>query len=138
MFNGPDPMRWDTLNFIPEEFMCRCGCETMEMADSHIMILQDIRNSYGKAMHVTSGYRCEAHPVERKKIDKGGKPGSHYSGYAADVACVGTDAMRLLRISINNPKITGIGLKQNGPHNTRFIHLDSLQEVTNRPTIWSY
>ena len=131
-------MDWENLNFVPEEFACRCGCSATEIKDDFVLVLQEIRSSYGKSMHVTSGYRCAAHPVERKKVDRGGKPGSHYSGYAADIACVGQDAMRLLRISLNNPKITGIGVKQSGPHNTRFIHLDMLQEVTNRPTIWSY
>jgi len=131
-------INWENLNFIPEEFACRCGCNSMFINEDFVLVLQEIRTAYGKSMHVTSGYRCAAHPVERKKVDRGGKPGSHCSGYAADIACVGQNAMRLLRVAINHPKITGIGIKQNGAHDTRFIHLDMLQEVTNRPTIWSY
>ena len=35
--------------------------------------------------------------------------------------------------------MTGIGIKQHGPHNKRFIHLDNLDNSTHpRPTIWSY
>lgn len=128
---------WSNKSFIPEEFECRCGCGSLKLDPQFLETLQEIRTSYGRVMNVTSGYRCNAHPVERKKIDRGGKPGSHNTGLAADIACSGKNALDLLRIAIAHPKITGIGVKQNGPHRDRFLHLDIMEDAP-RPNIWSY
>ena len=50
-------MDWENLNFVPEEFACRCGCDAMEINDDFVLVLQEIRSSYSKSMHVTSVYR---------------------------------------------------------------------------------
>ena len=128
-------INWDGLNFIPEEFECRCGCGEIKVEPLLVDTLQEIRTSYGRTMNVTSGYRCVAHPVEMAKINGGGKPGSHSTGKAADIACRGSDALDLLRIALNNPNIRGVGVNQKGPK--RFIHLDILEDWP-RPNIWSY
>ena len=74
------------------------------------------------------------------KIDRGGRAGTHNSGYAADFAVAGQDAIELLRLAINDPRVTGIGIQQRGPWNSRFIHLDVLPEGGDiaRPAIWTY
>jgi len=128
---------WDSLNFIPEEFECRCGCAQMGMDHDFLQTLQDVRTSYGRVMNVSSGYRCAAHPIEARKIERGGKPGSHYSGKAVDILVSGEAALELLRVALAHPDVTGIGVNQKGPHSSRFIHIDTITEP-NRPTIWSY
>ncbi len=127
---------WNKLNFVPEEFQCKC-CRVLKIDDDFIETLQEIRNTYGKPMNVSSGYRCSAHPIEARKVERGGKPGSHYSGKAADIACTGSDALTLLRVALSHDKITGVGVNQKGPHGARFIHLDTVV-TTPRPNVWSY
>lgn len=123
-------------NFSEKEFKCR---ETGELKiDTRLLeTLQEIRTSYGRAMNVTSGYRSAAHSVERRKIDRGGKPGSHNKGFAADIQCSGEEALKLLRIALDHPMIKGIGIQQKGPHDKRFLHFDIMEEGP-RPNIWSY
>ena len=128
---------WENLNFIPEEMECRCGCGVLGIDPEFMTVLQEIRTLYGRVMNVSSGYRCAAHPAERKKVDRGGKPGSHYTGCAADIRCAGSDALMLLRVALMHEKITGVGVKQTGPHDHRFIHLDTVTTPP-RPNIWSY
>jgi len=128
---------WVNLNFTPKELECQCGCAQMGMDHDFIETLQNIRTSYGRVMEVSSGYRCAAHPNERKKINRGGKPGSHYSGKAVDVLVSGEAALELVRVALAHPSVRGIGVNQKGPWSSRFIHIDTLTE-RNRPTIWSY
>jgi len=89
-----------------------------------------LRNSYGKPMRVTSGYRCPKHPIEAKKP----APGAHASGCACDIGVEGDDAHRLLKFAMILG-FTGIGVQQKG--SGRFIHLDTLTTGV-RPTVWSY
>ena len=131
-------INWDELNFTPEELSCQCGCKEMGVSHEFINVLQEIRTSYNRVMNVSSGYRCAGHLIERKKIDAGGKPGSHYSGMAVDIKVHGSNALDLLKVALKHPAITGVGVNQKGVWKNRFIHLDMLQEVTNRPTLWSY
>ena len=137
---------WDNMNFVPEEFECRhcannpsCPGHSKDvMDDGFLNVLQEVRNTYGRPMHVSSGYRCERDPVEAGKIARGGKPGSHYSGKACDIAVTGASALYLVRVALNHTKVTGVGIQQKGPHNTRFIHIDTLTTEGLRPNIWSY
>lgn len=128
---------WSNMNFTQDEFTCRCGCNTFNMDHNFLQTLQDVRTLYGRVMNVSSGYRCAAHPVEARKIEKGGKPGSHYSGKAVDILVAGEAALELLRVALAHPNVKGIGVNQKGAHSSRFIHIDTLTEP-NRPTIWSY
>lgn len=128
---------WSNMNFTQDEFTCRCGCNTFNMDHDFLQTLQDVRTSYGRAMNVSSGYRCAAHPVEARKIERGGKPGAHYSGKAVDILVAGEAALELLRVALAHPNVKGIGVNQKGAHSSRFIHIDTLTEP-NRPTVWSY
>ena len=48
-------------NFTRKDFKCPCGC-TRQMVDSELVEkLQAIRDKLGKAIKVTSGYRCITH-----------------------------------------------------------------------------
>ena len=95
--------------------------------------LQDLRDSFGKPMRVTSGYRCPDHPIEARKD----KVGAHAHGRAVDIAVRGPDAYALIMLAMRQGW-QGIGVQQKG--DVRFIHLDDLtaKEGWPRPTIWSY
>jgi zinc D-Ala-D-Ala carboxypeptidase len=136
-------INWDDFpNFSEGEFACRCGCGAAEMKEDAVNTFQELRTSYGRKLTVSSGYRCSGHPVEAKKIDAGGRPGSHYSGSAVDFHIAGQDAIDLLRIALNDPRVTGIGLQQKGPWNSRFCHIDTIKPGNDhnigRPAIWTY
>jgi len=130
-------MIWDYPNFGPDEFRCKCGCGAVEMDPAFVATLQRIREEYGRAMTVTSGYRCANHPVESAKIQRGGRPGSHYTGRAADISVAGADALHLLRTALSHDEIQGVGINQKG--RGKFVHLDSVIDGDlTRPHIWSY
>ena len=107
------------------------------MDESTMDALQMIRDLCGP-LRVTSGYRCPSHPVEAAKSN----PGAHTLGKAADIACSGSAAHALLVASVD-AGITGIGVKQHGPHDQRFIHLDTIADDDaggrfTRPWVWGY
>lgn len=123
--------------FTDDEFRCSC-CGRSEMNSNFIGLLNQIREDFGRPMVISSGYRCENHPAERNKANG---PGSHNTGWAADVAVQGADAQRLIECALRNG-ITGLGVNQKGSVG-RFIHLDQVPAVGThkpftRPTVWSY
>lgn len=120
-------MNWaDYPNFSEVEFRCR-HCGKQEMKPEFMQSLQALRSAYGKSLTVTSGYRCQNHPIEKAKPD----PGMHTTGLAADLGVQGSDAVEVLRIALGLG-FTGIGVQQKGMG--RFIHLDKRTV----PAIWSY
>ena len=118
-----------TANFSHAEMACRCGCGFDPTGDDEFMkMLQQLRERIGP-LPVNSGNRCEEH---NKK--EGGYPRSaHLQSQGADIQIFGPRALQLIeearRIGFN-----GIGIKQNGPKEKRFIHLDTLK----RQALWSY
>lgn len=124
----PEPNKWP--NFKASEMECRCGCGMLP--DPKLMEwLQWVRNSLRQPMPVTSGARC---PEWNAKI--GGRPGSqHVHGMAADIAVHGLAAMNLIGVA-KLWGVQGLGLKQHGPVEGRFVHLDTGPRST--PTLWTY
>jgi uncharacterized protein YcbK (DUF882 family) len=63
----------------------------------------------------------------------------HLQGKAVDVVISGKSAYRLLKLALQYG-FTGIGVSQRGPHERRFLHLDTMEssDVHPRPWIWSY
>ena len=93
--------------------------------------LGDLRKAYGRPMHVSSCWRSLSHSAEAHK-----PPDAlhrHYHG-AIDVIVHGTPAFDLLRKAVEQGW-TGIGVKQHGPRNARFLHLDLLD---GHAAVWSY
>jgi uncharacterized protein YcbK (DUF882 family) len=130
-------MEWDAKrwpNFQPLEFACRCGCGEVKMDPKFMDWLQYLRTTHGKAMVITSGYRCPEHPVEKKKT----KPGSHTAGKAVDVAFFGGSAGYALLRNAILCNAAGIGFKLSGA--TTFMHLDMMDSRPEapRPVIWDY
>lgn len=123
-------------NFSYAELRCKCGaCGSTgaEMDAAFMEHLQTLRERYGKAIAVSSAYRCRQHPVEAGKSGVG----AHVLGLAVDIRCQGAEAVAILRLALALP-FTGIGISQKGA--SRFVHLDiaPVGGPLPRPTIWSY
>jgi zinc D-Ala-D-Ala carboxypeptidase len=118
--------------FKESEFVCSHTGE-VKMDQSFLDLLNALRETYGKPLRITSGYRHPTHPIEAKKKN----PGAHTTGKAVDIAVNRGDAYNFLLIALN-AGCTGIGVAQKG--NGRFIHIDTLTASSThpRPTIWSY
>ena len=131
-------------NFTEDEMRCKgeacCGGRA-DMDPEFMSMLQGLRTAYGKPMAVTSAYRC---PDHNDRVSGTGRDGPHTTGRAADVAVARRSSFELLKFAFLWG-MTGIGVKQRGPPDKRFIHLDNLLElyegdrlVRPRPTTWSY
>lgn len=112
--------------FTEAEFACK-HCGEAKMDQEFVDRLNKLRESYGKPLKISSGYRCPQHPIEAKKT----MSGMHSTGKAADVAIEGSEAVKLLALSLELG-FSGIGVQQKGAG--RFLHLDT----RDNPTIWSY
>ena len=123
-------------HFSHKELACHCGCGRMEMRDPFMRKLEELRTSFGKPMRITSAYRC---PNHNERVSKTGRNGPHTTGQAIDIQVSGEDAFDLLFFAIGFG-FAGIGINQRGPHANRFVHLDRLEGLIDRPRprIWSY
>ncbi len=118
-----------TKNFSDQELRCSCCGENL-MDEGFLARLQTVRNKFGKAMRLSSAYRCPEH-------DKAvGGAGPHQTGHAVDVLVSGSDGLQLVNIAVDCG-MQGIGIRQHGEYAGRFVHLDDLTEGV-RPHIWSY
>ena len=122
-------MTWD--NFTRDEFACKCGCGTNKIKDEVIDLAQAVRDEVGFAMPITSGYRCEKHPIERAKM----QPGTHSKGLAFDVGVSGWKA-RMITAALLRRSVGGVGVKQKGSIAGRFVHGDISTERTG--LFWTY
>ena len=119
--------RWKmqlSKDFKAEEFACPCGCGG-KMDENFIILLQELRDSFGKSMIITSGFRC---PEYNKKI--GGAPKSqHLEGKAADIAILSSaDRHQFVKKALELG-FTGIGVAKT------FIHVDTRGTT---PMMWTY
>ena len=98
------------------------------MSKELLEILDEVREDYGKPIHITSGYRTEAHNA---KVG-GKKESSHLKGLACDVACTTSrDRFELIRLFLEYG-ITRIGIADT------FIHIDIDDEDKSPNVIWTY
>jgi uncharacterized protein YcbK (DUF882 family) len=87
--------------------------------------LQALRDSYGKGIVISSGFRCEAH---NKQL--GGVPQSlHLVGKAVDCMTVSGDERYVFIKKAMELGFTGIGIA------SRFVHLDVRSGT---PMFWKY
>lgn len=102
-------------NFKVGEFRCKCGnCEKLLI--DHVLVdrLQQIRDHFGKSVHVNSGFRCPAH---NKKV--GGNPQSgHLEGMAADIRITGVKPAQIAKYA------QSIGIARIGLYDC-FVHIGS-------------
>ena len=112
--------------FKVREFRCRDGSDVVMIDESLVMLLQCIREHFGKPITITSGYRTAAHNA----AVGGAKSSQHLLGRAADfyvegvpVATVAAYAETLL------PSRGGIGrYPKDAAHpkrSTGWVHIDT-------------
>ena len=124
----------DWQYFTEEEMACK-GTGECEMEPEFMDKLIAIREQIGKPMIITSGYRHLAH----NSTIGGAKNSPHLYGRALYVKVAGGDALELIEVALHYG-MTGIGVKQRGPHDSRFIHIDDMPNSDDhpRPWMWSY
>ena len=112
--------------FRVREFRCRDGTDTILIDEGLVVLLQCIREHFGKPVYITSGYRTAAHNA----AVGGSKSSQHLLGRAADfhvegvpVAAVAAYAETLL------PSRGGIGrYPKDAAHpkrSTGWVHIDT-------------
>ena len=72
-------------SFNTREFRCRDGTDTILVDEALTVVLQCIREHFGKAVTITSGYRTPEHNAEVG----GSKSSQHLLGRAADIRVQG-------------------------------------------------
>ncbi|MBF0182499.1 MAG: DUF882 domain-containing protein [Magnetococcales bacterium] len=125
-----------TDHFTDAELRCR-HCGKMSMNESFLRKLESLRVAFGKPMKINSAYRCPAHNAA---VGEGKLVGAHTMGCAIDVAVSGEDVPRLIQLAMQHG-FTGFGIKQHGPIEGRYVHLDTVPPGTPgvpRPRFWSY
>ena len=81
---------------------------------------------------VTSGYRC---PDYNEQV--GHPTSAHMKGRAVDIACNASQAAVLAREVMTLTHVGSLGLKQHGPYEGRYAHLDNVQRQ-HGPVIFTY
>lgn len=108
-------------NFRQKEFDCHGnGCCSNTVLDSKLVeYLQKIRDHFGKAVNITSAYRCTTH---NKKIG-GATKSYHIQGKAADIVVQGVTPREVAKYA-ESIGILGIGLYETSKDGY-FTHIDT-------------
>jgi zinc D-Ala-D-Ala carboxypeptidase len=121
--------------FSEDELRCK-GTGEIHMDELFMDMLVSLRERLKQPMSISSGYRSESHNI----AIGGSTKSAHLKGCAVDIVCSGHKAFEIVRLALELG-FTGIGVKQNGLHEKRFIHLDTMPKKSisiPRPWIWSY
>lgn len=108
-----------TKNFKSTEFDCKgkkC-CSKTPLDIELVGYLQVLRNYFGKAIVINSGYRCQKH----NKSVGGAKNSRHTQGMAADIVVKNVKPLKVAQFA-EMIGIRGIGLYDN------FVHIDTRTE----------
>ncbi|MFQ5741994.1 MAG: D-Ala-D-Ala carboxypeptidase family metallohydrolase [Acidobacteriota bacterium] len=125
--------QWRWKNFTPREMRCR-GTEKLLIVPEFMDQLQSLRDGLGFALPVSSGFRT---PGYNEKVSSTGRDGPHTTGHAVDILIYGKEAYELIA-DATTYGFPGLGMKQHGPYEERFVHLDDLDEVPRRPRPWPW
>ena len=100
-------------NFKVKEFACNDGSDTVLISDKLVDLLQKIRDHFGVAVTINSGYRTSSY---NKKV--GGVSNSqHVKGTAADIVVKGVDPLTVAQYAeYIMPNSGGIGVYQTFTH----------------------
>lgn len=102
-------------NFKVKEFACKDGSDPVFVSPELVEILQKIRNHFGKAVNINSGYRT---PSYNKKVG-GATYSQHQYGTAADIRIAGVKPREVAAyVETLMPNTGGIGIYSN------FVHVD--------------
>ena len=114
--------------FNRDEFACKCGCGMNEIDNSFITLLDNARELSGKPYIITSGYRCENHPLSKQNPTS-----SHIRGLAADIKCDNSELRAYIVGGLAEVGFNRLGIA--GLENGNFIHVDCDDEKP-APRIW--
>jgi len=121
-------------NFTAAEMRCPCGNCNLPIDNSefqHFMTrMQVLRLRADFPFHINSGYRCPTYNDSLYSGDGTHLDGPHTKG-GADIGCSFERAYKLQKEAFEME--LGIGVKQHGPIDGRYIHVDD-QGMRN----WSY
>lgn len=103
-------------NFKSTEFDCKGAncCNTTKISKQLVTYLQLIRNHFGKAVRINSGYRCAKHNA----AVGGARASKHMQGQAADIKVSGVEPKEVAKYA-ESIGIKGIGLYDS------FVHIDT-------------
>ena len=102
-------------NFTVSEFACADGAEPVLIDPELVEVLQSIRDHFGKAVIVNSGYRTPAH----NKAVGGAARSQHLYGTAADITVRGVHPLTVAGYAEQLlPGKGGIGISPG------FVHID--------------
>ena len=123
---------WDF--FTEDELRCK-GTDECNMDEEFMERLVALRYAYDKPMVISSGYRDASY----NQVIGGAKNSPHLYGKAVDVLVSGKNAYELMALAMEQG-FSGIGISQRGPHESRFIHIDTMEDSDThpRPWVWSY
>lgn len=110
-----------STHFVSTEFDCHgSGCCSTTIVDPQLIIyLEKIREHFGKAITISSGYRCATH---NKNV--GGATGSRHSkGDAADIIVSGVMPAEVAKYA-ESIGVLGIGLYETNSDG-HFVHIDT-------------
>lgn len=111
-------------NFKSTEFDCKgknCCTET-PIDEELVEILQKVREHFGVAVTVNSGYRC---PVHNSRVSGASKTSNHMKGLAADIKIKGVHPARIARY-VESLNVKGrIGCYTYDEKNSGFVHIDT-------------
>jgi uncharacterized protein YcbK (DUF882 family) len=93
-------------------------------------MLDNLRETYGYPITLTSTYRSPQHPIEARKSS----PGEHTYGAAVDIACVGGEATYKLVKAAIEVGFTRIGISRKN----NFVHVGIGYDSAPPMTIWTY
>jgi len=109
--------------FKVREFRCRDGSDVVMIDESLVMLLQCIREHFGKPVTITSGYRTAAHNT----AVGGAKSSQHLLGRAADIQVQDTDPLAVAAYAESlMPGWGGVGRYPVKPGRARgWVHVDT-------------
>lgn len=106
-------------NFKVNEFACKDGSDVIFVSPELVSILQKIRDYFGKAVNINSGYRT---PTYNKSVG-GASQSQHLYGTAADIRIAGVEPKDVAAYAETLLFNTGgIGIYNN------FVHVDVRKE----------
>ena len=120
--------------FSIDELKCK-GTDECNMDEGFMERLVTLRHKFNKPMVISSGYRSSSY----NQVIGGARNSPHLYGKAVDVLVSGKAAHKLIGLAVQHG-FTGIGVSQRGPYESRFLHLDIMDnsDIHPRPWVWSY
>ncbi len=114
--------------FKRSEFNCKCGCNTNNIDNDFLEMMDKARTIAEVPFKINSGYRCEKHPLSISNPTS-----SHIKGIAADIKFTNSNNLALIMGGLGGAGFERFGID----FKNKFIHADCDEDKTN-PCIWGY